>query len=243
MNKLHNIALIFGGGVGVRASTNGIPKQFLKVNEVPIIIRTIKKFDNNKDIDAIVLVCVDGYQQYLKRLLTDFNITKVAGIVTGGTSGQESIYKGLRYIGSLSIADDAIVLIHDAVRPMITLDLINDCIESTKVFGNGISALVCHETVASCGNGVVNEIYPRDKLSMLRAPQAFYYKDIWQCHKQSLQDGFTNFTDSANMAAYYGHKLHLVTCDSKNIKITYPEDVFILKALLTAEENSQILGL
>lgn len=239
----NNVALIFGGGIGVRASTHGIPKQFLKVNQIPIIIRTIRKFDENPNIDAIVLVCVDGYQNHLQTLINDYKIKKVVTIVTGGSSGQESIYNGLHYIHSMPLADDSVVLIHDAVRPMITSALIDECIDSTKILGNGISALVCHETVASCENGLVNEIYPRDKLSLLRAPQAFFFKDIWRCHEQAIRDNRSDFTDSANMASYYGHKLHLVTCDSKNIKITYPEDVFILKALLAAEENSQILGL
>lgn len=242
-NSYKNIALIFGGGTGVRASTHGVPKQFVKVQGVPIIIRTICKFEKNEQIDAIVLVCVDGYQQKLISLLKEFNIRKVTAVVTGGRTGQESIYHGLKAIKELSLDKDAVVLMHDAVRPMISGSLIDDCIQSVRSFGSGIASVVCHETVASFQNEDVLNIFPRSQLVMLRAPQAFFVEDIWRCHQYALQEGKVNFTDSASMAASYGHKLHLVHCDTKNIKITYPEDIFMLKALLEAEEHSEIMGL
>lgn len=242
-NSYKNIALIFGGGTGVRASTHGIPKQFVKVQGVPIIIRTISKFEKNKQIDAIVLVCVDGYQQTLSALVKDYKIHKVVAIVTGGRTGQESIYNGLKAVKELSLHKEAVVLMHDAVRPMIPSSLIDECIESVKCFNSGIAAVVCHETVASYKGEDVLNIFPRSQLVMLRAPQAFYVNDIWRYHELALADGKGDFTDSATLASWYGHNIHLVHCDSKNIKITYPEDIFVLKALLEAEEHSEIMGL
>lgn len=237
-----NVALIFGGGVGVRASTNGIPKQFVKVGGVPIIVRTIKKFQANNQVDAIVCVCVDGWLDHLQRLVNEYHLTKVVAIVAGGRNGQESIFNGLETISNLRLSDDAVVLIHDAVRPMIAQSLLDECVQSTKLLGSGIASVVCHETVASSYQSVVDEIFPRDELVLLKAPQCFFFKDIWQYHQVAKNTGLNSFTDSASMAKYFGHKLTLVNCDSQNIKVTYPEDVYILKILLEIEENKEIFG-
>lgn len=237
------IALIFGGGTGVRASTHGIPKQFIKVDGVPIIVRTILKFENSDFVDAIVLVCVDGYLKHLQQLVDEFHLQKVVSIVKGGVTGQGSIYNGLQEISKLDISDDAVVFIHDAVRPLITSELISGCFQSVLKHGSGIAAVDCYETVASCNDNTVERIFPRSELVHLRAPQAFYFKDIFRYHNLALQDSINNFTDSASMAKYYGHRLFLVPSDSKNIKITYPEDIFILKSLLEAEEHFEIIGI
>lgn len=240
---ISNYAVIFGGGVGVRASSNGIPKQFLKVKGVPIIIRTLRKFEACESISKIVLVCVRGYESHIRGLIQHYGIRKVVTVVTGGATGQESIYNGLKAIQQLEWEDDSIVVIHDAVRPMISTSLITECIKSAEVFGNGIASVVCHETVAKASAGLVDELLKRDELVCLKAPQAFLYKDIWKCHEDAKAREINTYTDSASMAKSYGHELHLVSSNTSNIKITYPEDVYILKALLEAEESMSIIGL
>lgn len=241
--KYSHFALIFGGGTGVRASTHGVPKQFVKVKNVPIIVRTIRKFEENEKIDAIVLVCLESYIPHMKKLIEDYNLRKVCAIVKGGKTGQESIYNGLCAIEKLDKDPDAVVLVHDAVRPLISNTLIEECLNTTKKYGNAISAVVCHETIAVRDGDAVKNILPRSDLVLLRAPQGFYFNDLFAYHNHAKKDGMLNFVDSASLAQYYGSKLHMVPSTSKNIKITYPEDIFILKALLDVEEHLEIMGM
>lgn len=114
-----NIAVIFAGGVGKRMKTNGVPKQFLEVYGKPILIYTLEKFENNHNIDAIVIACLEEKIDYCQKLINKFEITKVRAIVKGGKTGQESIYNGLRAADQISESDNDIVLIHDGVRPLI----------------------------------------------------------------------------------------------------------------------------
>ena len=134
-------------------------------------------------------------------------------------------------------------MIHDAVRPMITTELIDECIKSTKAWGNGIASVVCHESIAKVSDGRVDEILKRDDLVKLRAPQAFLFDEIWKFHTDARERGIDSYTDSASMARAYGLNLHLVSSNTSNIKVTYPEDVYVLSALLEAEENANILGI
>ena len=241
--KYSSVALIFGGGTGVRASTHGVPKQFVRVKGEPIIIQTVKQFEKSPVIDAVVLVCVEGYVEYLRNLVSEYKLTKVVSIVKGGASGQESIYNGLIAINNLDLAQDAVVFIHDAVRPLISSPLLSNCLNAVRRYGSAIASVVCYETVASRVKEQVREIYPRSELVLLRAPQVFYVKDIYRYHEMARASGLRDtFTDSASLAKHYGHTIHLVESSSKNIKITYPEDIYILNALLDAEEHSEIFG-
>ena len=115
-----NIGLIFAGGSGVRMNTKGLPKQFLEMNGKAIIIHTIEHFEKCKAIDAIVIVCLKDYIEYLEDLLDRDRITKVKKIVPGGSCGQESIYHGLCAAEEISESEDDIILIHDGVRPLIS---------------------------------------------------------------------------------------------------------------------------
>ncbi|MCD0010167.1 NTP transferase domain-containing protein, partial [Streptococcus agalactiae] len=110
-----NIGVIFAGGVGRRMNTKGKPKQFLEVHGKPIIVHTIDIFQNTEAIDAVVVVCVSDWLDYMNNLVERFNLTKVKAVVAGGETGQMSIFKGLEAAEQLA-TDDAVVLIHDGVR-------------------------------------------------------------------------------------------------------------------------------
>ena len=148
-----NIAVIFAGGVGSRMQTiGGTPKQFLNVHGKPIIIHTLEKFQENDNIDAITIACVDGYIDHLWKLVKKYDITKVKAIVKGGKNGQESIYNGLKAAKEISDSNDDIVLIHDGVRPLIGNKLIDDNIATVKKYGNAITCVECKETVVTVDN-------------------------------------------------------------------------------------------
>ena len=118
-----NIAVIFAGGVGRRMNSRGIPKQFLKVNGVPIIIHTLQVFEHSKEIDKIVIACIDEYIKYLQSLISLYHIKKVASVVKGGSTGQQSIYNGLYAASLIAKEEKSVVLLHDGVRPLIDDDL------------------------------------------------------------------------------------------------------------------------
>lgn len=128
---MKNIAVIFAGGIGKRMNAQSRPKQFLELNGKPVIIYTLEIFDNHPLIDGIIVSCVDGWIPFLERTIRHFGITKVKGIVTGGNTGQASIYNGLCEAERLAGGDisDTLVLIHDGVRPLINEQTITDNIE------------------------------------------------------------------------------------------------------------------
>lgn len=121
-----NIALLIAGGSGNRMGQR-IPKQFLTVNERPVIVYTLEIFQKHPEIDEIAVVCIDGWQSVLQAYANQFNITKLKCIVSGGKNGQDSIRNGVYELEKHHSAED-IVLIHDAIRPMVSADIISDCI-------------------------------------------------------------------------------------------------------------------
>ena len=131
---MKNIAVIFAGGSGQRMKTVSRPKQFLELNGKPVIIYTLELFDNHPQIDGIVVVCISPWIPFLEKQLKKFEINKVACIVPGGETGQESIYKGLA-AAAAQYGEECNVLIHDGVRPLITAQTIYDCVEMVEEKG------------------------------------------------------------------------------------------------------------
>lgn len=240
-----NIGVIFAGGVGTRMNTKSKPKQFLDLNGKPIIIYTIELFDNHPEIDAIVVVCVEAWISYLKKMLRKFEINKVVRIVPGGQSGQESIYHGLcaaeDYVRG-SENENPIVLIHDGVRPLINGDTITNNIAKVKECGSCITTVPAIETVIINRNDGKLDIPTRSDCLMARAPQSFYLKDIINAHRRSQLEGKKDFIDSCSLMSYYGYELGLVEGPMENIKITTPTDYFVLRAMVEVHENQQIFG-
>lgn len=240
-----NISVIFAGGTGSRMNTKSRPKQFLELNGKPIIIYTIEHFDKHPDVDAIVVVCLEKWIPFLEKMLKKFEISKVVKIVPGGMSGQDSIYKGLcateEYVNELG-DENAIVLIHDGVRPLIKEETITDNIAKVKECGSCITVVPAIETVIVDGHNGSFEIPKRSDCMMARAPQSFYLKDIISAHRKSQSEDKTDFIDSCSLMSYYGHKLGIVQGPMENIKITTPTDYFVLRAMVEVHENQQIFG-
>lgn len=240
-----NIAVIFAGGTGQRMHTKSRPKQFLELNGKPIIIYTIELFDNHPDIDGIVVVCLESWIPFLNKMLRKFEINKVVEIVSGGETGQESIYKGLcgaeKFSKSKNSSDD-IVLIHDGVRPLITEATITENIKVAKEKGNCITCVPATETfIINQPDGSL-EIPNRSQCMIARAPQTFHLKDILAAHRKAISESKFNFIDSCGMMTYYGHRMNTIVGPMENIKITTPTDFFIFRAMVEVHENQQIFG-
>jgi len=182
---------------------------------------------------------------FLKKMLNKFEISKVVRIVSGGVSGQDSIYKGLcaaeEYVSEQG-SEDAIVLIHDGVRPLITEETISDNISKVKECGSCITCIPATETfVVNRSDGML-DIPKRSDCMLARAPQSFYLKDILDCHRKSHEQNLPDFIDSCSIMSYFGHKLGTIIGPVENIKITTPTDFFVFRAMVEVHENQQIFG-
>lgn len=237
-----NIAVIFAGGTGQRMNTKTLPKQFLELHGKPILVYTLEHFEKHRQIDGIVLVCVQDWLDYCEELLQKYHIKKVKAVVPGGQSGQESIRNGLNKAAEL-FPQDSVVLIHDGVRPLIDEETISKDIASVQQHGSAITVSPAIETIAlRSDTGEVGEIIERSRCQMAKAPQCFYLKDILEAHQKAQAENRNDFIDSASLMRHYGHSLFTVEGPTENIKITTPSDFYLFRALLDARENSQIFG-
>ena len=183
-----NMVLIFAGGVGQRMKSGTKPKQFLELYGKPIIIYTLEVFEKHPEIDGIVVVCVEGWQTYLEELIEKYGIRKVRAIVLGGKTGQESIRHGVYKIHELC-SEDSFVLVHDGVRPLIEAEDITRNIQCAREHGNAVTVAPVVETVGTKGEreNETSQIFDRSRCLLLRAPQTFRLRDLYDAHKKAEQ--------------------------------------------------------
>lgn len=229
-----NIAMIIAGGSGSRMHQD-IPKQFLTVNEKPVIIYTLEVFQKHPAIDEIIVVCIEGWEQILWAYVKQFNITKVSAVVPGGDCGQASIYHGLQELEKKQNADD-IVLIHDAIRPMVSEEIISDCINKTMEYGCAIATIPCAEAMLVTEDQESSEhIFNRENLKRTQTPQGFHIGKLLEIHRKALKQGITNSVASCTLMVEMGEKVYFSKGSEKNLKLTTLEDIDIFKALLLAK--------
>lgn len=237
--KKMNIALIIAGGSGARMKQS-IPKQFLSVFNKPVIIYTLEAFQKCKVIDVIVVVSIAGWETMIWAYAEQFGITKLKSIVDGGACGQESIYKGIQEIKKY-YSDDDIVLIHDAIRPMISSEIIEDCICVVKEKGNAVTIVPCQEAMLETKNQESTiSSYPRDQLKRTQTPQGFYLKDMLTMHKEAAERGITNSIATCTLAVELGRTVFFSKGSEKNVKLTTVDDLDIFKALLQEKKEDWI---
>lgn len=234
---MKNIALIIAGGVGARMGQD-IPKQFINVHDKPVIVYTMEAFQKHPDIDAIEIVCLDGWHDVLYAYAKQFGIAKLENVVSGGVNGQDSIRNGLYDIATRYDSDDDVVLIHDAIRPMISEDVITDNIKVCRKYGNAITVVSCTAAMLKTYDSLsTEEQVARDNLKITQTPQAFFLKDICDAHKEAIAKGITNSVASCTMYIELGRKLYMSKGSEKNLKLTTAEDIEIFKALLNAKKD------
>jgi len=235
------VAVIFAGGAGVRMGAS-VPKQFLEIAGKPVLAHTLQLFQSHAEIDGIVLVVQREYFKRTQDLCLEYGISKVLRTVNGGVSAQDSIYNGLRACRDMSLPDDTVVLIHDGVRPYITPEVISANISSVKKHGNGITFTPCYETLIISRDGQsICDIPPRRESYSAQAPQSFRLGDIFNAHEKvrAMPGGYTDLVDQATLLWKLGIPIHLVPGNRGNIKITTPEDIAMLDALLRNKEEHQ----
>lgn len=231
-----NIALIIAGGSGNRMGQD-IPKQFMYIGNCPVIIRTMLAFERNPNIDEIAVVCLQGWETALSSYANQYNIKKYKYTFQGGKNGQDSIRNGV--YGLLETGHDRgdIVLVHDAVRPLVSQDIISNNIAVCNKYGNAITAIKCAEAILESDDMQSSEVsIPRDKLFRTQTPQTFHLGELADAHKAALEKGITSSVSSCTMMIELdGRKLWIVRGEERNIKLTNTEDINLYKSLLHTE--------
>jgi len=234
---MNNIALIIAGGVGARMGQD-IPKQFLSVYDKPVIVYTMEAFQRHPQIDGIEVVCIDAWKGALTAYAKQFGIAKLENIVSGGKNGQDSIRNGLQDIAARHSEKDDIVLVHDAIRPMVSEEIITENIRVCREYGNAITVVPCTAAMLKTMDSLSSEEQvPRDNLKITQTPQSFFIRDLLSAHQEALEKGITNSVASCTMYIELGRKLYMSGGSEKNLKLTTVEDIEIFKALLNAKKD------
>ena len=242
-----NHALVLAAGIGQRMRNGGLPKQFLKLMGKPIIIYTLEKFETSEEIDDITIACHGSYVEYMCQLLEVYQIKKVVRVVVGGSDRQGSLRRGLDALLENGGAAEDIVVIHDGVRPLVSLTAIRENIRVARQYGCAITVHPVTETVVITGDeavGMSNFKKRADTYSMT-SPQTFRLGTLAEAFRkiEAVDQSDIPLLDAAMVYAKAGGEVHLVKEQSTNIKITTPEDFYFLKALLELEENKSVFGL
>ena len=230
---MRRLAIIFAGGSGVRMGS-AIPKQFLELDGKPVLAHTLELFEHHPCIDGIYLVVSADYVEQAPEFARRWGVSKLCGVAAGGASAQESIYNGLTYAAARE-PEDAIVLLHDGVRPYVTPEVITANVEAVGKFGSAITYTPCYETIVLSKDGAeIESIPPRSHSYTAQAPQSFRLGEILAAHARirARPEGYTDMVDQATICFALGTPIHLVPGNRGNVKITTPEDIVTLEALL-----------
>ena len=225
---MKNVAVIIAGGSGKRTGQD-VPKQFLTVNDKPIIIYTLENFQNNDYIDGIIVVCIEGWEHVLEAYAKQFGITKLKYIVPGGESGQHSIMNGVEAAYKHYPADSCVV-IHDGIRPLVDESVLNDVIETCHKYGNGVTSLPYNEQIFVIKDDKSTEKYiPRETLRRVSTPQAYTLGKLHECYKRAVKEniGFSSSSYVNTMMVDLGETLYFAKGSDKNIKLTTKDDLQI----------------
>lgn len=238
---MSTIALLTAAGVGSRMHQD-IPKQFLNVDNKPILIYTLEAFQKHPSIDEICVVILKGWDNILEAYASQFNISKLKYIVQGGTTGQESIYNGLREIKKYR-EDDDIVMIHDGNRPMVSQEMITNSLITYQQYGDAVAAIPCTEVVFVVDQPESQKSstsIERNNLRRTQTPHTYKLGDILQLQKKAHELGYTNMAACPILMEKFGKASHFSLGSEKNLKITTTEDIEIFKALLHSQNDEWI---
>lgn len=233
-----NVAIIIAGGTGSRMHMD-IPKQFINIYEKPVIIYTLEGFQKHPEIDAIEVVCLDGWRDILERYAQQYAITKLKWIVPGGNTGQESIRNGVYNLENTLKKDD-ICIIHDGIRPMVDSSVLSDVIRVCTRHGNGVTATLFTEQIFRATDDSSTKAYiPRDSVRKVATPQAYQYGLLLAAYRRAFKEeiGIYGSAYTNTMMVDLGHTLYFAAGSDKNIKLTTKDDLDLFKAYLRMEKD------
>ena len=230
------VALLTAAGSGSRMGQD-IPKQFLHVKDKPVIIYTLERFQNNPEIDAIILVTLPNWFGFVWAYANQFGITKLKWVVAGGETGQESIYNGLSTLAEECPAD-TVVMIHDGNRPMVDNNIISDSLAVFRKHGSAVAVIPCTEAVFRSKNGKDSvETTPREDLWRTQTPHTYTLEKLLWAHAEAKKRNITNTAASCSLMHELGETVYFSKGNEKNFKLTTREDLEIFHAYLMVEIN------
>lgn len=228
-----NIAVIIAGGSGQRMGKN-MPKQFIEIDGKPVLVYTLEGFESHPDVDAIEVVCIDGWQKDVWEYTEKFGITKLKWVVTGGNTGQESIRNGIYNLEG-KCSDDDIIIIHDGVRPLVDKYVLSDVIEKCKQYGNAVTSMPYNEQIFVVDNDISTVKYiPRETLRRVSTPQAYKFKKVDEAYHTAFEKeiGIYGSAYTNTMMVELGERLYFAAGSDRNIKLTTEGDLEMFKGYL-----------
>lgn len=234
-----NTAIIIAGGSGARMGQD-IPKQFINVYDKPVLIYTLEGFQKHPQIDAIEVVCIDGWHDVLWAYAKQFNITKLQWVVSGGNTGQESIRNGVYNLKGKCLEDDTII-IHDGIRPLVDETVLTDVILKAQQYGNAVTSLPYNEQIFVVDDDISTVKYiPRETLRRVSTPQAYKFgKLLWAYEKAFAEEiGIYGSSYTNTMMVELGERLYFAAGSDKNIKLTTKDDLEMFKAYLKSDKDN-----
>lgn len=229
-------ALILAGGIDGKFQMD-IPKQFVSVHNRPIIVYTLEQFQNHPEIDEIIISCLDGWQELVRAYAKQFNITKCTHIITGGQDAQESTYRGLTLMEETMTKGD-IVVIHDAIRPLVSQEIISKSILMCRKKGMGVAATHIMDTIMHSENG--KEGYRsinRYEIMKVQTPQSFDFAYILNIHKKAIEKGNTGAWDNSALLTKMDEKVSFSEGSDWNFRINTIEEIEMFRALYQMQHS------
>ena len=231
-----NVAIIIAGGVGNRMGQS-IPKQFINVYDKPILMYTLEGFEKHPLIDAIEVVCIEGWENVVWSYAKQYNITKLKWIVKGGASGQESIRNGVYNLEDKCVSDDT-VIIHDGIRPLVDAEVLTDVICKGQKYGAAVTSLPYNEqifVISEDDNSTTTQFIPRETLRRVSTPQAYKFQLLDDKYHEAFEKeiGIYGSHYTNTMMVELGVRLHFAAGSDKNIKLTTPDDLEMFKGSLS----------
>lgn len=233
---MKNVAIILAGGIGSRMG-GSMPKQFLSLNDKPVIVHTLENFQRNSHINSIIIVCVKDWILHLKEILEEYKISKVVNIVEGGETGHDSTRNGIFSLKNV-LSEDDFIIIHDAARPILPQAAIDEMLRVAYEKGNASLAIPCYETVIYTDDGMQgNSQLDRSKIMRIQTPQAYKYGSILKLYEKAEAEDKHDFIYADLVLIHYGETVYFSKGFTNNIKITRKEDIPLCKALMNFSEE------
>ncbi|PGZ72876.1 2-C-methyl-D-erythritol 4-phosphate cytidylyltransferase [Bacillus sp. AFS029637] len=222
--------IIPAAGQGKRMGA-GKNKLFLLINEVPIIVHTLRAFEKDKACKSIVMAINEEERPYFEELMQKYPVEKPVQFIQGGAERQDSVYNAIQHA-----SDVEYVLVHDGARPFVTNKVIQDVLTAAETYGASICAVSVKDTVKKVKQGVVVETVERSQLKAVQTPQGFSVPLLLEAHKSAKQSCFLG-TDDASLVERIGRPVGVVEGSYYNIKVTTPEDLLIAESFLHAQKK------
>lgn len=237
---MKTIALLTAAGTGSRMHQD-IPKQFIHVDNKPVIIHTMEAFQNHPSIDAMIVVTLDSWKEVLWAYAKQFNISKLQWVVPGGKTGQDSIRNGLEKLKEEFPDEDINVMVHDGNRPLVSSEVLSDSLATFAKYGVAVAVIPCTEVVFESNDGISSCVSTdREKLFRTQTPHTYKLKDLLWAHEEAERRGIQGTAASCVLMKELGKETYFSKGSEENIKITTLDDLRIFKALLHTRQDEWI---